>query len=338
MNPMEFGAKQAIVNCLKLKSGEKVVIITDRETEKIADALAKEAVSVGGRINKFVMEDFGNRPDDGKNPLAFPGKILKAVSETTTSIYIAQGKKGEYGSFRSHLLRTVENNRVRHAHMIGFTEEMMSQGMAVDYIKIQALCKKVFDIVSVAKMIEVRTPAGTNFHVTFDAKYKWVICDGEIREDHWTNLPDGEVFTCPKNVEGKIVIDGCLGDFFTAKYGDLTKTPLSYTLKDGRCVKGSVACSNSTLKKEFEDYTFDTDENSNRVGEFAIGTNIGLKKLIGNMLQDEKFPSVHMAMGSPNPHATGANWDSKAHNDGLMLNPTVDVDGTIIMEKGKFKI
>ena len=39
------------------------------------------------------------------------------------------------------------------------------------------------------------------------------------------------------------------------------------------------------------------------------------KKIIGNLLQDEKFPSIHIATGCPYPEMTGAKWDSKAHCD-----------------------
>ena len=52
------------------------------------------------------------------------------------------------------------------------------------------------------------------------------------------------------------------------------------------------------LQDDFWDYTH-TDENSDRVGEFAIGTNIGVARVIGNILQDEKFPGIHIAFGNP---------------------------------------
>ncbi len=210
--------------------------------------------------------------------------------------------------------------------------------MGADYAKIQEVSAKVYDIVSKAKEIRVTTPGGTDITARFDPKYKWIICDGNITAGHWSNLPDGEVFSVPTDANGEVVIDGCFGDFFCEKYGDISTTPLKYEVKGGRCVKGSVQCANEELKKEFESYTFDTDENSDRLGEFAIGTNIGLTELICNLLQDEKFPGIHIALGSPYPDKTGAEWESKAHNDGVMRNPTIVVDGNTIMKDGKFTI
>jgi leucyl aminopeptidase (aminopeptidase T) len=338
MNAVESGARQAVLNCAKLKAGEKVVIITDRCTRHLAEALERQAVSAGGKVTLFVMEDFGPRSDDGSKPLAFPEKIGAELATAQVSFYIASGKPGELPAFRKPMLAVIEKNRLRHGHMPGFTEVMMSQGMASDYAKIQEICRKVYDIVAPAEEIRVTTPAGTDITAKFSRDRKWLISDGNLRPEKWCNLPDGEVFTSPMDANGTVVVDGCLGDFFTERYGDIQATPLRYEVKGSRCVKGSVTCPNEKLKKEFEEYTFNTDENSDRLGEFAIGTNVGLTKLIGNLLQDEKFPGVHIALGDPYPDKTGATYSSKAHNDGVMRSPTITVDGRVIMKDGQFKI
>ena len=74
------------------------------------------------------------------------------------------------------------------------------------------------------------------------------------------------------------------------------------------------------------------------MGEFAVGTNTGLTHLIYNLLQDEKFPGIHIAFGSSLPAKTGAKWDSKAHVDGVLKSPSIYVDGEPIMIKGMFRL
>jgi len=337
MDPIEFGARQAVVNCVKVQKGERVVMITDRETERMADAILVHAKAAGASVQKFVMEDFGPRSVDGKSPLPFPKDINDAMSRAQASFLVAGIRPGEYQSFRQPMINAVEKHMLRHAHMVGFTEVMMHQGMAVDYAEVQELSRKVRDIVSKAHEIKVFTPAGTDLTVSPGSKSEWLCCDGNIRPGMITNLPGGEVYVVPSDANGKVVIDGCLGDSFR-QYGKLQASPITYELKGGRCVRGSVRCSLKRLQKEFAKYTFETDANSNRVGEFAIGTNLGVKELIGNMLQDEKFPSVHIAMGDP-ADTRKVNWRSKVHLDGLMLNPTIVLDGrTTIMKDGKFVI
>lgn len=340
MGSIEHGAKQAIENCLKVKEGEKVVIITDEKTLEIGNAIKNAAEKRTKNIDFYILEDFGERPGDGVNPLKCPRKILESLKIADVSICCVQTKKNEFSSLRKPILDFInKTGRIRHAHMPGVTKEMMETGMCADYAEIQRISKKVYDVVKDAKEIRVVTEKGTNITANFDPNLKWVVADGNLgtKGKPWSNLPGGEVFTCPANVNGHVVIDGCLGDYFK-EYGDIGKTPVEMDIEDGRIVKGSIKCVNKQLGEELNDYIFNTDKNSLRIGEFAIGTNIGLNRIIGNLLQDEKFPGVHIAWGNPYPEKTGAKWKSKAHCDGVIRNTTILVDGKTIMEKGKFKL
>lgn len=331
MGTIEQGVKQAVENCLRVKTDEKAVIITDRETIEIGSAFKTAIEKIAVETQIFLMEDFGERP------IEFPQAIEDAIRAADVSVYVAQGAKGELQTFRMPMLKAVEANvKLRHAHMIGITAEIMKDGMCSDYQEIQRVSRLVYDKVKDAHRIRVLTEKGANFVAEFSSELKWMVSDGYITPGLWKNLPDGEVFTSPVNVNGKVVIDGCLGDFFTERYGSLEKTPVIVDVADGRAIKESVQCDDEELREELTAYLFDTDENSNRVGEFAIGTNTGLIELIYNLLQDEKFPGVHIAFGSPLPGKTGAMWDSKAHVDGVIKNPNIYVDGEIIMNKGVF--
>jgi aminopeptidase len=333
MGTIADGVRQAVENCLKVRPGERAVIITDEETREIGAALRAAVEKITDRIEFFVMEDFGSRP------IRFPDEIERAMKVADVSIYAAQGAKGELATFRQPMLQTVDaSRRLRHAHMIGITPQIMTDGMCSDYREIQRISGLVYEKVKAAKAIRVQTDKGCDFTGAFSPDLKWIVSDGDIRPMHWSNLPDGEVFTAPQTVDGTIVIDGCLGDFFTEKYGSLKKTPVSIKVENGRAVRDSLHCRNESLQEELSQYIFETDANSNRIGEFAIGTNTGLTHLIYNLLQDEKFPGIHVAFGSPYPAKTGAKWDSHAHVDGVIITPTITVDGEILMEKGEFQL
>ena len=285
MGTIEQGVKQAIENCLKVKDGEKVVIITDRPTLDIGLALKEAIEKITKKTQFFVMEDFGPRP------INFPREIDDSIKTADASIYAAQGAEGELQTFRMAMLKAIEaNQKLRHAHMIGITKEIMTDGMCSDYKEIQRISKLVYDKVRNASKIRVVTENGGDFLAHFSGDIKWIISDGNITPGFWKNLPDGEVFTSPVSVDGTIIIDGCLGDFFTEKYGSIENNPVTVEVADGRAIKETIKCDNKQLLKEFVKYLFEIDENSNRIGEFAIGTNTGLTKLIYNLLQDEKFP------------------------------------------------
>ena len=333
MNTIKKGAEQAVENCLSVQAGERVVIITDDESASIGAALKKAALAIGANVQVFMMERTEGLPAE------FPDKLGKALAQADVSFYSAQGKKGELQSFRIPMLRCVGDNRkLRQGHMPGVTEEMMVTGMCADYQEIQRLSRAVYEKVSVAEEIRVVTDNGTNLTVNLSPDLRWKICDGNIKADDWSNLPDGEVFTSPKDINGTAVIDGCLGDYFDRKFGLLAETPVTIEIKNGRAVRESIQCENEELRQEFVEYLFETDETPRRGGEWAIGTNTGLTELIGNLLQDEKFPGVHIAFGSPYPDKTGADWNSNGHIDGVIRNTTIFVSGEKIMNKGKFLI
>lgn len=331
MGSIEEGVRQAVDNCLRVQAGEQVVIITDRQTLAIGAALRTYIEGIADDIEFFVMEDFGTRPID------FPPAMKEALSQADVSIYAAQGAKGELQSFRRWMLETIEaNTKLRHAHMIGITPEIMQDGMCSDYREIQRVSERVYERVCEAREIRVVTARGNDFTATFSPELNWIVSDGDIQPGRWKNLPDGEVFTSPVDVEGTVIIDGCLGDFFAERYRSLEETPVRVDVTGGRAIPESLECQNSALRAELAEYLFETDENSHRVGEFAIGTNTGLTRLIYNLLQDEKFPGVHIAFGSPLPAKTGATWNSKAHVDGVLIRPTIAVDGAVLMDAGRF--
>jgi len=338
MGSIQYGAEQAVKNCVRLKPDEKVVIITDHGAGHIAGEIERWTEEVSpGNTKKYVMENYGERPDDGSSPLKFPEEIGEQMLSSDVSFYCASGKKGELQSFRIPMVGYVEKNeRLRHAHMPGINDELMCTGMSVDYAAVQDMCSKVADIVKKARLITVTTPAGTDFTVNLNPGYRWKVSNGLIGSTDWSNLPDGEVFTCADSIpSGVIVVDGILGDYFSEKYGLLEKNPVTLVVEDSRVRE--VRCSNEQLVAELNEY-MRQDENADRIGEFAIGTNIGLDRLVGNLLQDEKFPGVHVALGHGYPEKTGSDWNSKAHMDAVLKKTTIIVEGQTIMETGTFTI
>jgi leucyl aminopeptidase (aminopeptidase T) len=219
--------------------------------------------------------------------------------------------------------------------MVNITTAIMLQGMKADFLQIDRLSQRVIEKARRAKTIRAKTPSGTDLIGEFVPELKWVKTSGLISPDKWGNLPGGEVFTSPYTVNGVFVCDGVVGDYLCAKYGDLKATPLSIDIKDSRIV--DLECDNSQLLNEFAAYTR-TDENSNRVGEFAIGTNLAVHDIIGNILQDEKIPGLHIAFGHPYNEHTGQTWNSTTHIDCVGRDFDIWLDDEMIMREGKFLV
>jgi aminopeptidase len=335
LNQMAFdpqltpGARNAVRVCLRVQASEKVTVITDEVSLEIGAALVRELEEVGCRYQTWVLEDVAVRPLTDL-PLA----IAEDLESSQVSIFAVQAQTNELKS-RMQMTDVVNRRKIRHAHMVNINKRIMLEGMRADFQKVDRLSVKVLETVRKAKQIRAKTPAGTDLVADLNPNYRWVKTSGIISPETWGNLPGGEVFTTPGEVNGTFVIDGVVGDYLCAKFGDLKSNPLTIQVKANRVIAAHSA--NKELKDDFWAYTH-TDENSNRVGEFAIGTNIELKDVIGEILQDEKYPGVHIAFGNPYGAHTGAEWYSSTHIDVVGRNFDIWVDGEQIMRGGQFLI
>jgi aminopeptidase len=322
------GARNAVRVCLGIGSSDRVAIIQDQERAPIAEAISEEAASTGAAVRVWTMEDWVSRP-----AREFSGGLTDELVAfaPTASFFIGGAKEGEL-AFRIPMRKLlVEQLGCRHGHMIGIDRQLMLDGMAGDYEQIYRQTRQVYEVVRQVYKIEAATSQGTELTATFNSGLRWVPCDGRYHEQRqWGNLPEGEVFTCPASVDGLLAGEE-LGDYFTERFG-LLKNPIRLRIKASRVV---AIEGDGQLRGELEAYLGQHPE-SNRVGEFAVGTNVGLTKIVGNFLQDEKFPGVHVAFGDPYGHETGADWHCPSHVDVLASHAHIWADGRKIMEAGRF--
>ncbi len=323
------GAHNAVHVCLRIEPHEKVTLITDRASIEIAASLAAELDALGAPYRPFVLEDLAPRP-----LATMPQEILDDLESSQVSIYAVVAQANELRT-RMQMTDVVNRRHIRHAHMVNIERRIMLEGMRADFLKVDELSLRVLKIAQSARVIRATTPAGTDITAQMNPHYKWLKTSGIISTKKWGNLPGGEIFTTPGEVNGTFVIDGVVGDYLCAKYGDLRSAPLTIQIEGNRLKRAES--SNHELEADFWRYTH-TDENSDRVGEFAIGTNIGLHGVIGNILQDEKLPGIHIAFGNPYGAHTGAEWDSSTHIDVVGTKFDIWADGRQIMQAGRFII
>ncbi len=323
------GAYNAVNVCLRIQPEERVCVITDRATADIAASIIHELEKIGAPYHAWILEDLAPRPLKD-----LPQEISEDLEHSQVSIFAVQAQTNELRS-RIQMTDVVNRRRIRHAHMVNINRQIMLEGMRADFNRVDRLSQKVVEMVRKASKIRATTAAGTDLTADLNPNYKWLKTSGIISPEKWGNLPGGEIFTTPGEVNGTFVIDGVVGDYLCAKFGDLQANPLTIRMKGNRLTAAHSA--NRELENDFWRYTH-TDENSDRVGEFAIGTNIDLGNVIGQILQDEKYPGVHIAFGNPYGAHTGADWDSTTHIDVVGRKFNIWVDDELIMREGKFLI
>ena len=331
LDDMRAGAEAAVCTCMAVQPDERVLILGDESSWLISQALADAAGPIAAQVEMLTLESLGTRPIT-----AMPDDLLSTLErfQPHVSFYTASSRPGELKFRMAYMPAVMQANPGggRHGHMINITPPLMTQGMRVDYQRIYEVTMRVHEIARQASEIRVTNPKGTDFTATFNPDFNWIPCHGLYHEPgQWGNLPEGETFTSPQNANGVLVVDE-LGDYFSERYGILD-TPVTLDVAEGQV--RAVRCEDTALQEDVRSYIFGA-ENADRVGEFAIGTNIALTGLVGNLLQDEKFPGVHVAFGDPYGKQTGADWKSEHHVDVIPTLCTIEVDGRQIMSDGVF--
>src|SRR5208282_1838635 len=208
------GARNAVEVCLRVQPGEKVTVITDEATKEIAASMVRELDAVGAPYHAWVLEDLAPRPLGD-----LPREIVEDLETSQVSIFAVQAQANELRS-RMQMTDVVNRRKIRHAHMVNINRQIMLEGMRADFLKVDRISTKVVEMVRKAKQIRAKTVAGTNLVTDLNPNYHWLKTSGIISPDKWGNLPGGEVFTTPGEVNGTFVIDGVVGDYLCAKFGD----------------------------------------------------------------------------------------------------------------------
>ncbi len=312
-NKLYAAADRAVNQALRLKPGEKYLLVTDTPKLEIAEALAFHAKRAGAEVTTYFMTET-------LRPITEPTRqfreLIRGASATT---YLLEGRFPEK-PFRGFMVAEGSKNG-RICMMPGITRDMMERLVAIDLSEMAAFTRKVVRAVKDAGEIVVENAAGT--HIAFSVKGRaWHEDVGDIsKKGVHGNLPAGECFTAPveETFTGKIAI-GLIDD----KLGRGTMT-----FEKGKL----VGFTGEGIAEVIE--TVGDDPTARIIGEFGIGTNKGAR-ICPNMLEAEKaFGTVHFAIGDS--YGIGKN-KSKFHFDALVDKVTITAKGKTIARNGKFLI
>jgi aminopeptidase len=153
-----------------------------------------------------------------------------------------------------------------------------------------------------------------------------------INSDGHRNMPSGEIFTGP--VEDSV--NGWVRFTYPAIYMGREVDGVELRFKDGKVVDATA-----TKNEEFMISVLDTDAGSRYLGEFAVGTNMGIQRFTKSILFDEKIGgTIHMAVGAGYPE-TGSKNQSAVHWDmicDMRDGGQIHVDGELFYENGVFVV
>ncbi|MCO5091337.1 aminopeptidase [Bosea sp. (in: a-proteobacteria)] len=311
---------------LAIKPGEQVCIVTDTEISPLVYySIAGAIRGDGGTVSITVME-----------PLAVPSAEpppAVAAAMKSCDILINCCSRSISHSKACHVARL--EHKVRYVVMSNVTEDMLVSGAArADVDIVRDISIKTRDALNKGTSIHLTSPKGTD--VTFDMTGRNFSAYYSRFENGARTIvyPGGEVNTTPQehSGNGRIVLDA-----FMMEVG-LLREPIIWDLKDGKIVSISGGAEARALERILDRHG---DEYSRYIGELAVGTNYAARSIGSSFEDKEVYGHVHIACGS-GLNALDGSWrckyQSSLHLDGIMTEPTLAVDGTVVVERGEILV
>jgi leucyl aminopeptidase (aminopeptidase T) len=146
-------------------------------------------------------------------------------------------------------------------------------------------------------------------------------------------FPCGALYAAPSSVSGTFVANASVGEFFGERAGLLLRTPVRFTIADGR-VTHVEAADAPDLERDLRG-TLMLAPNSDRVGLIAIGVNVGIEAPTGEATVDQNLPGLHLIVGDPSGRDTGVSWSARTAFPACGVGGRVTVDGTPVIEEGR---
>lgn len=309
-------ASRIVDELTEVNPSEEVLVISDPKTTSIGRAIATAARGSGATATLSIMPLLDAH---GNEPPATIASAMKAadvaVTATTHAITHTQSRldASEAGT-RVVVLR-------------GVTEEMMIEGgMNTDFSELAEVTAAVRDVLDNANHAHITSQAGTDLEVNLQGSAAFSL-DGYFHEYGFSALPPGEAPTCPQkpDTNGSLVIDYSMDNI-----GHLDE-PIKLTIEEGM----TTNIEGGNEADQLQDIVDSAGQYAGNLAEFAIGTNPDAR-LIGNLAEDKKRRgTVHFAIGDDT--SLGGERQSDIHLDGLVTNPTVELDETTILDKGTLR-
>ncbi|MDQ7798240.1 MAG: aminopeptidase [Candidatus Edwardsbacteria bacterium] len=317
MNKIDKAVKVALEQCLAVKKSETVLVVTDEGNLESGQVFYRAARPLCRDAVLMIMPERGN---NGQEP---PEQVAAAMLKSD-AVFLATTKSLSHTRARKNASKA----GARIASMPGITLDMMTRTLDVDYRRMESEGRRLCSILNGAREVNIKTTLGTD--LTFSVKGRRAEPDTGIipGPGGFTNLPAGEVYLAPVEgtAQGRLVVDGSIGDT------GILKKPIEIAISRGF----AVGMKGGREAKKLWEMLSKHGKNAFNVAEFGIGIN-PRAKITGNILEDEKaLTTIHIALGDNS--GFGGKVSVPSHQDGIVRDPSVWVDGKLLMEKGKLKI
>jgi leucyl aminopeptidase (aminopeptidase T) len=222
----------------------------------------------------------------------------------------------------------------RYICLTGMDVMMMVRTVSnIDYGLVVELGETLQRQVQAADEVVVKSAAGTDLK-GYNRGRKVRLSGKRATEKGYPVMLAGQISWCPieETIEGSLVFDGALWP--PLELGKLSSA-VALTLKAGRVEDIRGGRDAQVFKRWMEG--LNDPENMYRLAHYSLGFNPGVTSITGRIVEDERvFGCIEFGIGSQGKSIMGKEWAAASHTDGIVLNPTIILDGTVWEEDGVY--
>ncbi|MGM0369910.1 MAG: aminopeptidase [Bacillota bacterium] len=312
MSELSQAAQIIVEDCLAISAREEVLIVVDEPLREIGNEIFKLAERNDAEV---ILSEILVRDNHGAEP---PQVIAEAMKQA--DVVIMPTSKS-----LSHTTARIEATRAgaRAVTLPTITTDIMKRTLNADYEMIKERSIELAQKLTEAKTAQITAPNGTDLELVLESRSGHADTGIYHQPGEFGNLPAGEAYIAPVEgtANGKLVVDGSMSG---AKVGS---EEIELIIEEGFVVEinGEQAAS------DLQDLIAPYGQAAKNIAELGIGTN-DQAQLSGNILEDEKvWGTAHVAIGDNS--TMGGNIEVASHLDGIIEEPTIILDGKVIINK-----
>jgi leucyl aminopeptidase (aminopeptidase T) len=314
------GARTIMDDCVSLKKGERLCIVTDAHKLHIAQVLAAAGIERGAETVLLVMEP---RAKAGQEP---PDAIAHAMRHSDV-VLCPVGRSITH----TYAVKEAAKAGARILVMTDFTDETLVRGgIEADFKAVKPVCKGMAEAFARGNSLHIQSPGGTDLRVDISGRRgNALYCIVEPGEFSTVPTVEANVSPVEGSASGRIVADASIPYLGIG----LLDEPVIADVSGGYITSISGGKQAATLLRDLESHG---DRNCFNIAEVGLGLNPKCR-MIGVMLEDEGVVgSAHIGIGTS--IQLGGTIKAPMHYDLLMWNPTITIDGTIVFEGTETRI
>ncbi len=318
------GALTLAKDVMLIRKGENVVLTADSCSDRrVVEATAEAVFAIGGQPTVIYYPTAPNACIEPYRPIA------AAVEESDVWLEFAYSYVMHAPCFQKALA-----NGCRYINLTGMDAMMMVRCISqIDYDLVIELGECLQRVVMAADEIIVRNPSGTDLK-GYNRGRKVRLSGQKATQKGYPIMMAGQISWCPmeNTIEGKLVFDGAV--FPPLELGKIGN-PIALTIKEGRVTDFEGGTEASVFKRWMD--SLGEPESMRRVAHYSLGFNPGVTAISGRIVEDERvFGCIEFGIGSQGKSIMGEKWDAPGHTDGIVLNPTIILDGKPLEEEGVY--